>query len=84
MLVLSRRINNDPEEDMRWEAGRRGAIVGIRFPSGCEQRFSCQDQIARSFNGIKSLHRGVLELICASETSFTKQSVGDYGRRAEK
>ena len=66
ILVLSRRIGN-VREDMRWEADRSGAIVGIRLLDGSEQRFSCQDQTARSFNVIKSLHRGILELICASE-----------------
>ena len=65
MLLPSGRVNDI--RDIGWEAGRGGAIVGIRFPSGREQAFSCQDQIATSFNGIKSLCRGALELICVNE-----------------
>ena len=53
---------------MRWEAGRRGEFVGMgRFKSGCEQGLSCQDQFARSFNGIKGLQRSILELVCIRE-----------------
>lgn len=57
-------------EDIRWEADRGNAVFGIRFPDGCEQRFSCKDQIARSFNGIEGLQRGILEFICAGERAI--------------
>ena len=64
MLGLPRRINGVWEE-LRGEAGRN-AIIGTRFPSGREQGFSGQDQIARSFNGIKGLQRSILKFICAN------------------
>ena len=47
---------------VRGEAGRRSAIVGKRLYSGREKGFSCQDQFARSFNGIKGPQSGILEL----------------------
>ena len=66
MVGLSRGTSS-VRDDMRREAGERGAILDIRFPSGREQGFPCQDQIARSFNGIKGRQCGILELIRANE-----------------
>ena len=67
MVGLFRRISFI-REGMRRDAGERGAILDIRFPRGREQWFPCQDQIARSFNGVKGRQCGILELIRASES----------------
>src|SRR5258708_3799385 len=61
MPKLPRRID-EILPDVRWEAGRRNAIVGKRLYSGRENGLSCQDQFARSFNGIKGHQGGILEL----------------------
>ena len=66
MLGLSRGISS-VREGVKRKADGGGTILDIRFPSGREQRFPCQDQVARLFNGIKGRQRGILELIRANE-----------------
>jgi len=66
MVALYREISSF-REYMRRGAGGRGAMLDIQFPSGREQRFPCQDQITRLFNGIKGRQCSILELIRANE-----------------
>ena len=54
MLGMLDRIDNIWER-LKREASGRNAIVDTRLPGGREQGLPCQDQVARSFNGIKSL-----------------------------
>lgn len=61
MPESSRRVD-EILPNVRWEAGRRNAIIGERLYGGREKGLPCQNQFARSFNGIKGPQRGILEV----------------------